>query len=177
MREIVWSVLMVLALLCTGAKSGLAQSSSPDKPDRPQIRREAACHLEFSIIELEDGKKINVRHYSMNLTGNDRLRDLKIGSRIPVESEQGKFQYLDIGTSIQARIYGNEDPPILDVSTEISSVGSADQTVRLGQPIVRQMVISGSTLLVYDKLIAIGAADDPNSKRQYQLEVTATKIR
>lgn len=176
MRKMIWSVFVVLALLCIGTTRGRAQDSSPDKPDRPEIRREAACHLEFSIIELEDGKKINVRHYSMNLTGGV-AKELKIGSRIPVESEQGKFQYLDIGTYIQARVYGKEDAPILDVSSNISSLGPADQSTRLGQPIVRQLVIGGSTLLIYDKLIAIGTADDPNSKRQYQLEVTATKIR
>jgi hypothetical protein len=176
MRKMIFLAL-VLGLLCGVATRGQAQDSNLNKPDRPEIKRESACHLEFSIIELEDGKKINVRHYSMNLTGGAPPREIKIGSRIPVESEQGKFQYLDIGTSIQARVYGKEDAPILDVSSEISSVGPTDQGVRLGQPVVRQLVISGSTLLIYDKLIAIGAADDPNSKRQYQLEVTATKIR
>jgi len=39
------------------------------------------------------------------------------------------------------------------------------------------MIISGSTILIYDKPMVVGAVDDPNSKRQYQLEVTATKIK
>jgi len=34
------------------------------------------------------------------------------------------------------------------------------------------MVISGSTLVTLDKPMLIGVVDDPNSKRQFQLEVT-----
>jgi hypothetical protein len=175
MRKMIWPVLVVLTLICGGTTRGRAQSSSPDQP--AEIKRESACHLEFSINELEDGKKINTRHYSMNLTGGGPPKELKIGSRIPVESEQGKFQYLDIGTSIQARVYGKEDTPLLDVTANVSNLASPDQNVHGGQPIVRQIIINGSTLLIYDKLISIGTADDPNSKRQYQLEVTATKTR
>jgi hypothetical protein len=44
-------------------------------------------------------------------------------------------------------------------------------------PIVRQIKISGSTLLVVAKPILIGSMDDPNSKRQFQLEVTVTKLK
>jgi hypothetical protein len=43
--------------------------------------------------------------------------------------------------------------------------------------VVRQIKISGDTLLVVGKAIMIGSADDPNSKRQFQLEVTVTKLK
>jgi hypothetical protein len=39
------------------------------------------------------------------------------------------------------------------------------------------MIISGSTLVISDKPVIIGSVDDPNSKRQFQLEVTVTKLR
>jgi hypothetical protein len=38
--------------------------------------------------------------------------------------------------------------------------------------VVRQIKIDGDTLLVTGKPIMIGSVDDPNSKRQFQLEVT-----
>ncbi len=44
-------------------------------------------------------------------------------------------------------------------------------------PVVRQIKISGDTLLVVGKPIVIGSVDDPNSKRQFQLEVTVTKLK
>ena len=173
MRKVIWSAVMVLAVFYGGAMRGWAQDSSPQPSAE---KRESACHLEFSINELEEGKKINSRHYSMNLTGGV-MKQLKVGSRIPVETEQGKFQYLDVGIYIEAKVYGKEDAPVLDVTVNVSSIAAVDQSAHSGQPIVRQMVISGNTLLVYDKPMTIGAADDPNSKRQYQLEVTATKIK
>jgi hypothetical protein len=171
MRKAICSTIVVLAVLGGGAMRAQDSNVHPS-PEK----RESATHLEFSINELEDGKKINVRHYSMNLTEGSS-KDLKIGTRVPVEAEQGKFQYLDIGTSIHARIYGKDDAPVLDVQAEVSNLAVSDQGTRLGQPIVRQMIISGNTILVYDKPIVVGAVDDPNSKRQYQLEVTATKMK
>jgi len=44
-------------------------------------------------------------------------------------------------------------------------------------PFVRQIKISGVTLLVTGKPIIIGSMDDPNSNREFQLEVTATNLR
>ena len=173
MRKAICSTIVVLAILGGGAMRAWTQDSNVQPSAE---KRESAIHLEFSVNELEDGKKINVRHYSMNLTAGSS-KDLKIGTRVPVEAEQGKFQYLDIGTSIHARIYGKEDAPLLDVQAEVTNLAVADQGGHGGQPIVRQMIISGSTILIYDKPMVVGAVDDPNSKRQYQLEVTATKIK
>ena len=172
MRKIIWSALIMAAVFCNPAVKVWAQNSNPEPP---REKRDETYRLDFSINELDDGKKINVRHYSMNQTGG--TRELKIGNRVPVEAEQGKFQYLDVGTNIRSKVYGTPDAPILDVNAEISNLAVADQNTHGGQPIVRQMVISGSTLLVFDKPIIIGSVDDPNSKRQYQLEVTATKLK
>jgi hypothetical protein len=138
-----------------------------------------AYHLDFSINELEDGKKINTRHYSMDLAtqngfGSD---EIKIGSRVPTQVEDGKFEYLDIGTSISVRM---SSPPVagsttINVQAEISGFADADQA-KAGHPLIRQVRLSGSTIVVPDKLLIIGSADDPNSKRAFQLTVTATKV-
>ncbi len=173
MRKVFWSVLIVSVVLGGVVGVGQAQSPPPERPD--ESKQDAACHLELSINELEDGKKINVRRYATNLTGGVS-KQIKIGSKVPIEAEPGKFVYLDIGINIDARVYGKEDMPILDVKAEVLSIAS-DQSAHNAQPIVRQMLISANTLLIYNKSMIIGAADDPNSKRQYQLEVTATKIK
>jgi hypothetical protein len=44
-------------------------------------------------------------------------------------------------------------------------------------PVIRQLKISGSTLAVLGKPMIIGSVDDPNSKRQFQVEVTVNKLR
>jgi hypothetical protein len=173
MRKVIWFVLIVAAVLGCGSLRAWPQDV---RAEQPSEKRDLAIRLDFSINELEDGKKLNARHYSMNLTGGN-FKELKIGTRVPIESEQGKFQYLDVGTSIRSKIYGAQEAPILDVTVEVSNFANPDQNTHGGQPLLRQIFISGSPLLMFDKPMIIGTLDDPNSKRQYQLEVTATKIK
>ena len=148
---------------CSGTPRSWAQDSSAARPPAAQA---TGYRLDFSINEMEDGKKINARHYSMNLTDDDASKELKIGTRVPVEPEPGKFQYVDVGTYISAKMYLNHNSFSLDVKVEISSLASPDQATRGQRPLVRQMMISGGTLVVSDKPIIIGSVDDPNSKRR-----------
>jgi hypothetical protein len=71
--------------------------------------------------------------------------------------------------------HGGELHVSADMSSLDTSAGSEAST-RLG-PVIRQIKIEGSTALVLGKSIIIGSADDPNSRRQFQLEVTVTKLR
>ena len=173
------------------ARTACAQEESKEAGASKTAKAEDsvdAYRLDVSFNELEDGKKLNTRHYSIDLTGG-RPNDIKIGTRVPVvsatcnssseSSPSGgeQYQYLDLGTHLSAQLisHGNE----LHVSGDISSLdmsAGTETSARLG-PVIRQIRIEGSTALVLGKPILIGSADDPNSKRQFQLEVTATKLR
>jgi hypothetical protein len=86
---------------------------------------------------------------------------------------------LDVGTQIWANLREHGDELVLAVRGEVSNLdmgGGSDRTPYL-PPVVRQIKISGNTLLVVGKPIVIGSVDDPNSKRSFQLEVTVTKLR
>lgn len=143
--------------------------------------------LDFSLNEVEDGKTINTRHYSMNLTEGES-DEIKIGTRVPVTSGSvgehnnlvtTQFQYLDVGTRIAARLEPSGGEIKLHVNSDISNIDTTAGDQRLGPvaaPIIRQIKIEGSTLLVVGKPILVGSVDDPNSKRQFQLEVTVTKL-
>jgi len=137
-----------------------------------------AYHLDFAINELEDGKKINSRQYSLNLNSNDG-NEIKIGTKVPVEAKEGEFQYLDVGTSIFARIGEQRGQTELTVRAEVSNFATPElgQDKRDPHPAVRQLKISGSTLLPLGKPMVVGSVDDPNSKRTFQLEVTVTRLK
>jgi hypothetical protein len=177
---------VVLTLLCCGASRMRAQEASSEaQPAKSKIVH--AYRLDFSFNELEGDKKINTRHYSMNLTSG-QTNDIKIGSRVPVttfvnnkDSGAGtQYQYIDVGTSINAQLrpIQNSDEEELVVRSEISNL---DLTPPAGSepnaPVIRQIKITGSTLLVLAKPLDIGSMDDPTSKRQFELEVTVTKLR
>ncbi len=174
-NKIVVTVALTLALvLSAGSRQASAQDSENAKA--PQAEKQVnAYRLDFSVNELEDGKKINTRQYSMNVNGEES-NEIKIGTRVPVEGKQGEFQYLDVGTSIWCRLgeRGNNLP--LSVRAEISNFAIPEQQTQ-PRPVLRQLSIKASTVAQLGKLMSIGSVDDPNSKRQFQLEVTVTKLK
>jgi hypothetical protein len=126
---------------------------------------------------VEDGNKINTRQYSMNLNVNDG-NEIKIGTRVPVEPKQGEFQYIDLGTNIWSKLEMRNGQPELAVRTEVSNFAIPEQSRgRESRPLIRQLKINASTLALLGKPAVVGSVDAPNSKRQFQVEVTVTKLR
>jgi hypothetical protein len=183
-----WRLILTLALLLgtgawaqnSGSSKPAAENTNDDKPAAQAAQKERspleAYRLEFSLNEMEDGRKINSRQYSTELATNES-NEIKIGTRVPVETKDGEFQYLDIGTNIFARLEESRGQTELIVRAESSNFTTPEHDPRDMRPVIRQMKFGGSTLLPLTKTIVIGSADDPNSKRQFQLEVTVTKIK
>ena len=155
-----------------------AQEAAVSKPRTDDVEKApSAYRLDFSIHELEDGKKVNTRQYSMNLMEGGPWQDLKIGTRVPVEIKQGEMQYIDVGTNISAQLLDVKSAPTLTVRADLSNFARPDQEQRTSMPLLRQLRINGSTIVTTGKPIVVGVVDDPNSKRQFQLEVTVTKLK
>ncbi len=188
MRKRTGSILaVILCVLCCGASLTRAQEApNESKPAKTKVVQ--AYRLDFSFSELEGEKKINTRHYSMDLTSG-QTNDIKIGSRVPVttfvnnkDSGPGtQYQYIDVGTNINAQLrpIPNSDEEELVVRSEISSLDPSPEGgswPNVG-PVIRQIKITGSTILVEGKPLMVGSMDDPTSKREFELEVTVTKLR
>lgn len=172
-------ILMFAFVLCGGIGGAFAQESTPSSKPAAQDNPSPveAYRLDFSVNEMEDGKKINTRQYAMNLNGNDG-NDIKIGTRVPVEITHDQFQYIDVGTSIWSRLQARDGQLRLEVRAEISNFAIPDQAEgHDARPLIRQLKINASTIALLNKPMVVGSVDDPNSKRQFQLEVTVTKLR
>ncbi|HVN21453.1 MAG TPA: hypothetical protein VMU05_21890 [Dongiaceae bacterium] len=190
------TIALFVATICMGLACGLcparAQDDSKDSPKQTgKIQPVESYRLDFSFAEVADGKNINTRHYSMDVNRGD-TNEIKIGSRVPIVSgangsnppEATQYQYLDIGTNIWAQLREHGDESVLAVHSDVSNLDTSNEIERGGgnsrpflPPVVRQIKISGTTLLVAGKPILIGSMDDPNSKRQFQLEVLVTKLK
>jgi hypothetical protein len=172
----------ILGFMIGSRATTVAQDSAakPEMNAKPSKRAEKPVHayrVDFSLNELEDGKKINTRQYSVNVN-SDESNEIKIGTRVPVESKEGEFQYMDVGTNVWCRIEERSDGVALSVRAENSNFAIPDQgTGHDARPVIRQLKISGSTLALLGNPMIVGSMDDPNSKRQFQLEVTVTKLR
>jgi len=189
MRKHVALLTIAVAIMLT-VGSGVSRAQENGSKTAEASKPPAAYHLDFSLTELEDGKKINTRQFSMNMLATPsgpRLpigyrKDLKIGTRVPVETDQGKTEYLDIGTSISCEVFENESGLIsLDARAEMSSLvpkAEKEQYIPASRnPMLRQLRIESSGTVTLGKLTTLGTVDDPDSKRQFQLEVTATKLK
>jgi len=175
-----WAALVWAALAAVASATPPTPQSEPSKAAAESDKSMNAYRLDFTLAELEDGKKINTRQYSMNSRAND-WNEIKIGTRVPMEFEQGKYQYLDVGTSIRCRLTDQADLTSLgsnvslSAHAEISNFAAPEQPGR--QPIIRELRIEASTVLALGKPMVVGVVDDPNSRRQFQLEVTVTKLK
>ena len=188
------TIALFAALISTGLLCGPCAARAQDeaKKETPaqaaRIQPVQPYRLDFAFNELADGKVVNTRHYSMNLTAGES-NEINIGTRVPVVSGSNdpnmpaamQYQYLDIGTNIWAQLREHGDDLVLVVRSEVSNLDMNSDSGHDGRlppaPVIRQIKLSGSTLLVVGKPILVGSMDDPNSKRQFQLEVTATKLR
>jgi hypothetical protein len=168
-------LLLVLGMFFwCGLRAAMAQEKTPSANTDNAL---TAYRLDFSLHELEDGKRINTRQYSMSLIQGVQWQELKIGTRVPVEMKQGEVQYLDVGTNISARLQEVKSVLDLEVRADLSNFAVPDQASKTTMPVLRQLRISGATIVITGKPVVIGVVDDPNSRRQFQLEVTATKLK
>ena len=191
MRKTAMLFVMTIAL----GSVAIAQAQEETKPSAQQESAKAAdlerrserpkpvqpYRLDFALDELESGKKINTRHYSMTLTAG-ATNEMKIGTRVPVSTTSGastQYQYLDVGTSIWANLREVGDDLQLEVRSDVSNLDLSSPRDRdlAPAPIVRQIQLNGKTLLVIGKAITLAAVDDPNSTHAFQLDVIATPMR
>lgn len=186
MRKII--MILVVAIAAAIGVSAVAQDQEAAKDSGAEASRNKSVQpyrLDFSFNEIADGKTVNTRHYSMNLVAGNP-NEIKIGTRVPVAVSSSptapspmQYQYLDVGTNIWSQLREHSDELSLAVRAEVSNldVTTGDHAGAFLPPVVRQIKIDGETLLVVGKPLLIGSVDDPNSKRQFQLEVTITRLK
>ena len=173
-----WTGLILGFMICWAA-AAYAQDAAQAK-STTEAKTEKPVHpyrVDFSLNEMEDGKKINTRQYSLNVNAED-ANELKIGTKVPVEVKSGEIQYIDIGTNVWCRIGEGSDGIALSVRAENSNIANPEPASgRDTLPTIRQLQIKASTLAQLGKPMIVGSVDDPSSKRQFQLEATVTRLK
>lgn len=180
-----WPAAFLAAALSTVSLVTPAWAQEPNAARQsasPQV--EAGSHayrLDYTLAELENGKRVDSRHYSMDVGGGDQAQrsigHVEIGTRVPIESKSdGTVQYMDVGTKITGALYMRGGIELLDTSCDISSV-APEQTNTSGRPVLRTLQVNNVMPLVQGKSLLVGTADDPNSNREFQLEVTVTELK
>src|SRR5262245_14058543 len=133
--------------------------------------------LDFVVKEVEGGKPVNSRTFSTMLPmqpGNREAATIRAGGRVPVTTGGGT-SFFDLGVNIDARdLRESQTDVAVALSIDISTMAQENAGA---QPVVRQNRWSGTVLVPAKKPTVVFASDDITSKRQFQLEMTATPIK
>lgn len=148
---------------------GLAQG------DKPVEQPAGYYRLDFVVKEVEGSKVVNSRAYSTTIATDHGARtSIRTGSRVPLPGKEGTVSYMDLGISFDgslAKLIGSEFA--VNISADISSVAEPSST----PPVIRNNRWSGDVLVALRKPTMVFSSDDAMSKRQMQVELTATPIK
>ncbi len=149
--------------------------------DRPK----KIYRLTYTITESDGGKRLGIQHFSMIVASGGRTT-LKQGSKVPIvtgtsnpgsSSEQTQMTYLDVGMNFDASLDEFVDGVRLRTKVEQSGIAEEKSGVGAQDPIVRQTVLEGTSILVPGKPLTLGSLDVPGSTRHLEIEVVLEAVR
>jgi len=163
-------IVLFAAVLSTAATA--AAQSEASKPPSHQFYR-----LDFALKEMDGSKLVKIRNYQMIASANDRgLSSIRSGARVPTTDNKGGTVYLDIGVNLDVRQlvptdYGLQFEVVGDASGAMETGGQLPK-----QPLIYQTKWNAKVEVPMRQATTLFSSDDPSSKHQLQLEVTATPM-
>ena len=173
------------AILVEAATSQLALA---DKIIHDLDRPAKTYRITYTLTELDAGKTVSTEHFSM-LLGDGERSSLKEGNKIPVATGsftpdsasagaiQTQFTYLDIGMNFDATVSVSGDSVRLKSKVEDSSLDQPSTIAGVTEPVVRQSVLEGTSILTLDKPAMLGTIDIPNSTRHMDIAVVVEQVK
>src|SRR5215470_5858633 len=132
-RSCVWLAMLVIVM----GLFPMAARAEEEKSDNWRFYK-----LDFVVRELEGGKSISTRNYTL-MTKSGDWQQLRVGTRVPITVEDKKIQYQDIGLSVDCRILEGARNTSLVAKAEISSFANPDGALS-GTPLMRHVQMNTS---------------------------------
>ncbi len=146
--------------------------------DRPR----RSYRLTYSLYELENGKRVSSRSFTLNVAPGQRAY-LRQGSRIPIltgaspTADKGAHvQYIDIGLNLEVSIEGAPGSLRLHTKLEQTSLGDEPSGLGAQDPVIRQSVFEEASVLTPGKAILLGAFAAAGGPKTAEVEVVSEVI-
>ncbi len=139
----------------------------------------AVYRLNFAIHEMDSGKRLNTRNYTMLLESGGK-GVLKVGTKVPIATAPGpntQYTYIDVGVNVDARIVEQGSQLRLNANIEVSNLGAERENQGRPMPQVRQLRSDVDAWIPAGKPTPVVTLDDPATSKHYEIEVTATKVK
>ena len=144
--------------------------------DRPK----KTYRLIYNITETDEGKRVGSQNFAIIVVSGARTT-FKNGSKIPVltgftpagsAASKTDFTYIDVGLNIDASLDESANGIRLRTKVERSSVAEAQSIAGVDEPVIRQTVLEGTSILSPGKQVILSSLDIPGSTRHLELGVT-----
>jgi len=181
--------LFPLVFLLTAISVSVAQNE-PKKQEQgtrpglsaPQADQKVAYKVDFKVFELDDGKRVNQRDFSLianALEHPSSSSTLRSGTRVPVSVPGEKPNYIDVGFTVNCQLVSQGNTLAASIRMEVSSFALPEQSSEAhptGMPVLRSSNLNVETVITPGKPQVIASIDDVNSKKRMQVEVIAMRL-
>ena len=163
-----------VSFLTLALMAGTCFAQSAETPKEPP----KFYKLDVVVKELDAGKVLNARSYSTTASTDALPAAIRTDSKVsfPASHDSAAVSSANIGVNIDIR-------SIREVRNELSFVISADITSIAQEsstastpPVIRQTRWSSTVLVQIKKPTVIFSSDDTSTRREMQVELTATPI-
>jgi type II secretory pathway component GspD/PulD (secretin) len=160
-----------ITMLATAADLEMARKIAAEL-DQPR----KAYRVTLTLAEVEGGKRIAARKYTLVLTANER-GVLKQGQRIPIATsvetkgaaaQETQFQYTDVGLNLEASIEGTT------LRTKVEQ--SASLAPESLHPSISQSVFESTSKVKLGVSSLLGTMDEPGTARHQEVEILVEPV-
>lgn len=173
----------LLLMFAMATLTAAAQEKPQAREDRHAARGAEPIllyRLEYSIHELEDGKRTNSRSYTLMTDGTRQNCALRIGSRVPIQTggpNPPQIQYMDVGVNIDCGVREMGTGLTVESHLEVSGIPENPEREAGGLPVMRQYRFRAASLVTPGKPQVVAELDDVHSRRRMQVELTAARLK
>ena len=126
-----------------------------------------------------DGKPVNSRAYTVgtNTDRSNRGVSIRTGSRVPVPTSGGSFQYVDLGVNIDVHNTHEVDGKLaLEVTADVSSLANGASSSQGTVPVIRTNRWQSPILVPLNKASVVFTSDSLDSKGNMRIQLTAMPV-
>jgi hypothetical protein len=180
-------VLLPAALLASLLPvASIAQQPTPPPPPPKPLAH--SYRLTYTVTVSDAGKRTGVQHFTMTISAPTNRMTLKMGEKIPLATgsysadgkstgAQTQFTYLDVGLNVDASLIEEANGVQLVSKLEQSSVAPVPvKILDVSEPVIRQLVLTNTSVVTPGKAVVIGSLDIPDTTRHSDIEVTVEQM-
>ena len=140
---------------------------------QPSERSKPVYRLHFAL-HVVSGDERQTYNYELTLQDDEdgRVRAL---SKVPVGVAEGRIQYVETGTKLDAQYEEENGKVLLDVEIQFTSL-SPTGGPRASQPTIREWQYEGETILAPGQSMTISRGEALEAGLRYELEARAEKL-